>query len=131
MNWIAEKYIHNKVEGNKITRVHEFKDASHVDWENLVDDYDDYISDDWEDQMDAGLYCDRNGDITTIDVTMLFDYLNERCGSGLGCLCEDKDEDEYLCTGKILIDRYEEAFKEFEGFIVSYTDENTYRVNEE
>lgn len=122
MKAVAEKPIEIRIQRNRITRVNEFKDASHINWNNLVDDYINYISDDWDAQMSAGLYCDRDGDIDTIDVTMLVDDLNERCCSGYGCLCEDDDED--YCIAKILMDRYEEAFKEFEGFVVSCTDED-------
>jgi hypothetical protein len=116
---IGEKLIRKKIEGNKIIITKEFKHFSY-DYNDIVQEINDYITDDPEELFNIYGICLGFDDFYSIDATVLKEALEE--------YIEDADEDD------VDIEKYKgfiEKLKEADGFdiFLQMTKEEEYYEN--
>ena len=73
---MQEKFIEKKIEGNTIIRISEFKDFKY-DYLELIEDLNDYITDDWEALADRKIYFNRLGDFDNFEADSVLEWIEE------------------------------------------------------
>jgi hypothetical protein len=90
--WTAEKIVDEKKEGEYITRrIHKIPVTDEVVALSMwfVEDMD--FGDDWECDIDRGMYCDQDGDLRWIDVDKFTAAIKERLENDGKDLWEDDE----------------------------------------
>lgn len=113
----GEKFIEMKVEGNKITRISEFRDFKH-NFLDLIEDLNDFSDDDWETLADKSIYCDRNEDFSLFDADEVLEWINE--------IIEERVDDEES-EGEIdWLKKWIKPLEEAKGFTIHLNDDKIY-----
>lgn len=108
---IGEKLIEEKVEGNKLIRIFEFKDFPY-DFEELLQDITYYHTDDWEAHDDHEIYYDRLENFHSFDVDKVYEWLHE--------IIEEAKQDELYDYNKdtFWAERWLKPLEEAQGFTI-------------
>jgi hypothetical protein len=122
-NMIGEKFVENKIEGNKIIKVFEFKNFEH-DYEDIAQDINDYITDEPEElYFTYGICGDFDGDWISLDVDRCIDGIEEF----LGNCSEEEIEEEYEWLSEHL-----NILREASGFDICFNaDKKDYGITNE
>ena len=109
----GEKFIEHKIEGDKIIRVSEFKWFNH-NFEDLLEELYDYVTDDWEMLGDKSIYFNRMEEFDQFDVDSVLDWVYE--------LIEEKKEDNVDIPDSegewLWLEKWIEPLKEASGFVI-------------
>ena len=105
----GEKFIERKIEENKIIRIFEFKEFKH-NYLDLIENLNDYITDDWEILQDKNIYFDRNEDFYSFDVDMVLEWIDEIINEKKEC--EEEPED------YAWLEKWIKPLEEAEGFTI-------------
>ena len=81
----GERFIEKKIDGNKIIRISEFKDFKH-NYLDLIEDLNDYVTDDYESLADRTIYFDRLENFDNFEADSVLKWVLE--------LIQEKKEDE-------------------------------------
>ena len=102
----GEKFIEKKIEGNKVIRISEFKDFKH-NYLDLIENLNDYITDDWEELADRTIYFNR---------WEVFDHFE--ADSVLGWIKELIQEKRKFGEEYAWLQKWIEPLKEAKGFTI-------------
>lgn len=106
---IAKKLIKRRVIGNRIITEHHYRIVEGIDFYEMLTEFNDMVSDDWETQMDSGgIYCTRDGEFDSFDADMMLDWLYETIDNRKA---DGDDEEEYSWLNK-----WEKPLKEYKGY---------------
>jgi len=111
----GEKFLEKKVEGNKVIRISEFKEFNH-NYLDLIQDLNDYVTDDWETQCDNGIYWGRDEDFNSFDANLVLNWVEE--------LVEEKKEDEEEEEDYIWLSKWIKPLKEAKEFTIYLRNNN-------
>jgi len=105
----GEKFIEKKIEGNKIIRISEFKDFKH-NYLDLIEDLNDYITDDWEALADRTIYFNRMEEFDNFEADSVLEWVEE--------LIEEKKEDGETEEDYAWLQKWIKPLQEAKGFII-------------
>jgi hypothetical protein len=106
----GERFIENKVEGNQVSRVHEWRMFPY-DFEPLMQELCDYVSDDWEIHADHGIYYNRSEEIDFFEADSVLDWIQEYIENR-------KTEDEYEQGDLDYLEKWIKPLQEAAGFTI-------------
>lgn len=105
----GEKFIEKKIDGNKIIRTSEFKDFKH-NYLDLIEDLNDYITDDWEALADRTIYFNRMGEFDNFVADSVLEWIGE--------LIEEKKEDGEEKGNYAWLEKWIKPLEEAKGFTI-------------
>ena len=105
----GEKFIEKKIDGNKIIRISEFKDFKH-NYLDLIEDLNDYITDDWEALADRTIYFNRMEEFDNFEADSVLEWIEE--------LIEEKKEDGEEEGEYAWLEKWIKPLEEAKGFTI-------------
>ena len=108
----GEKFIEKKIDGNKIIRISEFKDFKH-NYLDLIEDLNDYITDDWEALADRTIYFNRSEEFDSFEVDVVLEWIEE--------IIQEKKEDEEEEGEYAWLEKWIKPLQEAKGFTIHLT----------
>jgi len=103
----GEKFIETKIDGNKIIRIYEFKDFKH-NYLDLIEDLNDYVTDDWEALADRTIYFNRMEEYDNFEVDSILEWVEE--------LIQERKEDGEEDGEYAWLEKWIKPLKEAKGF---------------
>ena len=108
----GEKFIEKKIDGNKIIRTSEFRDFKH-NYLDLIEDLNDYITDDWEALADRTIYFNRMEEFDNFEVDSVLEWIEE--------IIEEKKEDGEEVGEYAWLEKWIKPLQEAKGFTIHLT----------
>jgi hypothetical protein len=105
----GEKFMEQKIDGNRIMRIFEYKDFKY-NFLELIQDLNDNITDDWEVLNDKEIYMNRMEEFDNFFVDTVLEWIRE--------LITDKKIDGEKPEDYFWLEKWIEPLKEAEGFVI-------------